>query len=118
LQEQKRKQKQKQQQQQRQQQIDQVNRFDLILERQIDEITEGFSNVYVKNLRTLSENNIKTIVRYIAALRIETSLSTHYRRDIIDLLTKFAIYHNNNNNKQFKDATRDDVINFLKFPQD
>jgi hypothetical protein len=63
----------------------------------------------------LSENNIKTIVRYIAALRTETSLSTHYRRDIIDLLTKFAIYHNNNNNnnKQFKDVTRDDVINFL-----
>ena len=30
------------------------------LERQMDEITVGFPNVYAKNLRTLSEDNIMT----------------------------------------------------------
>jgi hypothetical protein len=41
------------------------------------------------------------------ALKTEINLSTHYRRDIIDLLTKFGLRYN------FKDTTRDDVINFL-----
>jgi pyruvate formate-lyase activating enzyme-like uncharacterized protein len=60
----------------------------------------------------LSEDNIKTVVRYIMAIRIEINFSTNYRKDIIELLTRFARYHHNNN-KLFKDATRDDVIAFL-----
>jgi hypothetical protein len=46
------------------------------------------------------------------AIRTEINFSTNYRKDIIELLTRFARYHHNNN-KLFKDATRDDVIAFL-----
>ena len=54
------------------------------LERQMDEITVGFPNVYAKNLRTLSEDNIMTIIRYVAAIRTETSFSSRYRRDVFE----------------------------------
>jgi hypothetical protein len=66
--------------------------------------------MYAKHLRTLSEDNIKTIVEYINALSIETTLSPRYRKDVIDLLTRFAKH---TTSKQFKDITRDDIVNFL-----
>jgi hypothetical protein len=40
------------------------------------------------------------------ALKIEVNSSAHYRKDIIDLLTKFGLKYN------FKDVTRDDVISY------
>ena len=52
-----------------------------------------------------------TVVRYINSTKTETSCSNHYRRDIIDILTKFAKF--SNENKNFEDTTRDDVISFL-----
>lgn len=85
------------------------SRLTPILESQIDKITAGFTGVYAKNLRTLEEDNIRTIVEYINALGIETTLSPRYRKDVIDLLTRFAKH----TSKQFKDITRDDIINFL-----
>jgi hypothetical protein len=41
------------------------------------------------------------------ALKTEVNSSARYRKDIIDLLTKFGLKYN------FKDVTRDDVISFL-----
>jgi integrase/recombinase XerD len=62
-------------------------------------------------LRLLNdEQNISTIIEYIRALKTETSLSDHYRKNHFDVLTRFSKFHNN---KQFKDVTRDDVIAFL-----
>jgi NHL repeat len=43
------------------------------------------------------------VVNYVMALKTELNLSAHYRKDIIDLLTKFGLRYN------FKDVTRDDV---------
>jgi integrase len=66
--------------------------------------------VYAKNLRTLEEDSIRTIVRYVNALSIETSLSSRYRRDVIDLLTRFC---KDNCCKPFDAVTRDDIVSFL-----
>jgi hypothetical protein len=50
------------------------------------------------------------IVDYILAMRSEINLSDHHRKDLIEVLTKFAKHLNY---KLFKDMTRDDVITFL-----
>lgn len=87
-----------------------------LLDRQIDEITKGIPKNFNKSLRTLSVDNIKTIIRYIVATNTEIRLSTSYRKDIIQLLTKFARFHANSVAKHdfnFKEVVRNDVINFL-----
>jgi hypothetical protein len=88
-----------------------------LLDRQIDEITKGISQAFNKSLHMLSTDNIKTIINYITATNTEIRLSTSYRKDIIQLLTKFARFHANNSvakhDFNFKEVTRNDVINFL-----
>lgn len=86
------------------------NKLSPILDRQIDEITAGISSSYVKALRTLSEENIKTIMSYIFSARTETNCSDHYRRDMIEALTRLARH----NSMLFKDMTRNDIILFLE----
>jgi hypothetical protein len=82
-----------------------------LLDGKIDEITEGLIASYGKNLRLLNdEQNISSIVDYIRALKTETSLSDHYRKDNIHVLTRLSKFYNN---KPFKDMTHDDVIAFL-----
>lgn len=66
--------------------------FTPILERQISEIMKGLSNTYTRNLRTLSEDNIKTIIQYINAIEIEVSKSTNYRRDIIEITPWWSLH--------------------------
>jgi hypothetical protein len=83
------------------------NQIPPALDRLIDEITADMSKVCGKNLRTLSLENLKMVVNYVIALKTEVNLSTHYKKDIIDLLTKFGLRYN------FKDVTRDDVVAFL-----
>jgi hypothetical protein len=63
-------------------------------DRKIDEITAGLAASCAKNLRLLSkQENIFTIIEYIQALKIETSLSDHYKKDNIELLTRFSNFH-------------------------
>ena len=82
-----------------------------LLDRKIDEITAGLAASCAKNLRLLSnQENIFTIIEYIQALKIETSLSDHYKKDNIELLTRFSNFHDG---KLFKDITRDDFTAFL-----
>jgi site-specific recombinase XerD len=56
-----------------------------------------------------NRDNAATIVNYIAAMKIEINLSDHYRKDLIELLTRLRF----NNEKNFKDITRYDIIAFL-----
>jgi hypothetical protein len=80
-------------------------------------ITAGFPKAYVKNLRSMSEQNITTIIRYVNSVKTETNCSNRYRRDFIDILTKFAKFldrdRDRNKDRIFEDATRDDIIRFL-----
>jgi integrase len=82
-----------------------------LLDRQIEETTAGLPASYAKNLRLASETNTSIIVAYIGAMKAETNLSDNYRRDIIDVLTRFTKY---NDNKPFQDVTRNDVLSFLE----
>jgi hypothetical protein len=82
-----------------------------ILDRRIEETTAGLPDSYAKCLRSVSEENIATIIEYIAAMKSEVNLSDHYRKDLIQVLSKFSKYHNN---RPFKDLTRTNVIAFLE----
>jgi integrase len=97
-------------------QKDYKHKINPLLDRQIDQITEGIPKNFNKSLRMLSEGHIKTIISYITTLNTEIHLSTNYKKDIIQLLTKFSKVHADNINKynfDFKEVARSDVINFL-----
>jgi integrase len=44
-------------------------------------------------------------------MKSEVNLSDSYRRDVIEVLTKLSKFHNNN--KDFKDMTRGDILSYL-----
>jgi hypothetical protein len=52
-----------------------------------------------------------TIVNYIQAMRTEINLSDNYRRLNIFLLSDISKFHNNN--KPFKQMSRDDILSYL-----
>src|SRR5215207_5192636 len=90
--------------QQQKQRLDVLSSLPPLLDSQIDEITKGLSPFFNKNIRMLSVDNIKVVITYIKAINTEIHLSISYRKAIINLLTRFARYHNN---KPFKEVTRD-----------
>jgi len=79
------------------------------LERKIEEIGAGIPASYLLHLRSAGQN-ASVIVDYIITMKSEVNLSDHYKRDLIEILSKFSKY---NNNKPFKDLARSDVIAFL-----
>ena len=82
-----------------------------LLERKIQETAAGLIYCYTKRLLSISnEDNTATIVNYISAMKIEINLSDHYRKDLIELLTRFSKF---NNDRNFKDITHSDIIAFL-----
>ena len=82
-----------------------------VLDRKIDEISAGLQASYNRNLRSISEANAITIINYITTMKTEINLSDSYRKDLIQLLSKFSRYCDN---RLFKDFTRADVINYLE----
>jgi hypothetical protein len=82
-----------------------------ILERKIEDTTAGLPSSFAKHLSSTGENNVVTIIEYIAAVKNEVNLSDNYRRDLIESLARFSKY---NDNKSFKDLTRSNVIAFLE----
>ena len=50
------------------------------------------------------------VIEYDFSLKIEVNLSDNYRKDLINLLTKFS---KSKDNKLFKDITRNDIVSFL-----
>jgi hypothetical protein len=65
---------------------------------------------YVNCLRTLRPENAMIIVNYIQAVRTEINLSDNYRKLNIFLLSDLSKFHNDNNNKPFKQMSRDDIL--------
>jgi integrase/recombinase XerD len=82
-----------------------------LLDRRIEEISAGISASYSLHLRSAGQNNVTVIIDYIVTMKSEVNLSDHYRRDLIEVLSKFSKY---NDNKSFKDLKRSDVIAFLE----
>jgi hypothetical protein len=81
-----------------------------LLDRKIDETTEGLPLSYNRHLHTTGQSNAKTIVEYITAAKSEVKLSDNYRRDIVEALARFSRY---NDNRPFRDITRVVIITFL-----
>ena len=82
-----------------------------LLERKIQETAAGLAEYYTKRFLSIgNKDNAVTIVNYIAAMKVEINPSDHYRRDLIELLTRFSKF---NNDRNFKDITRSDIISFL-----
>ena len=86
-------------------------RFGIIVERKIDDITLGLRPKYSRLLHNILEENALTIGNYVQALRVEINLADHYRRDVIRLLCTLSQY---NNNDPFSTINRDDIISFLE----
>jgi integrase/recombinase XerD len=82
-----------------------------LLDRKIEETAAGLPASYTKALRSAGENNATTVIEYIAAMKSEVNLSDHYRRDLIEVLSRFSKY---NDNKLYEDFTRLDIIRFLE----
>ena len=82
-----------------------------VLDRKIDEISAGLQASYNRNLRSISEANAVTIINYIITMKTEINLSDSYRKDLIQLLSKFSRYRDN---KPFKEFTRADTVDFLE----
>jgi hypothetical protein len=82
-----------------------------ILEGKIEETTAGLPSSFAKHLSSTGENNVITIIEYIAAVKNEVNLSDNYRKDLIESLARFSKY---NDNKPFKVLTRSNVIAFLE----
>jgi integrase/recombinase XerD len=85
---------------------------DPLLDTKIEETCAGLQMSYLIGLRSLSnENNIIPIVNYVNSMRTELNLSFNYRRDVLKLLSQFSRYNNDIN---FKDITRTNIIAFLE----
>ena len=82
-----------------------------LLDRKIEQISAGLPASSANNLRSISEDNASTIVKYISVMKVETNLSDHYRKDLIEVLCRFSKY---NDNKPYRDLTRDNIITFLE----
>ena len=82
-----------------------------LLDRKIEETGAGLQKSFTELLRSVDEENATTIVQYISTMKSEVNLSDHYRRDLIELLSKFSKY---NNDRPFKDSIRADIITFLE----
>jgi hypothetical protein len=80
-----------------------------LLDRKIEVTTAGRPAVYSKLLYSISIENALCVIDYIFSL-IEVNLSDNYRKDLINLLTKFS---KSKDNKLFKVITRNDIVSFL-----
>ena len=81
-----------------------------LLDRRIEECTAGLAASTTKRLYSISRDNAAIIVHYLEAMKTEVNLSDHYRKDLIELLSKLSKY---NDNIHFKDLTRANILGFL-----
>jgi hypothetical protein len=85
---------------------------DIIFERKIKLVTEGLFELYFKLLSSMSPPiNALAIANFIISLNTEINPTANHRMAAIEALQMLSRHHNNN--KLFKDMTREDVISFL-----
>src|SRR5919197_2765840 len=73
--------------------------------------TEGLWPNCFHHLHDVSEQNALTICDYVFSLRSEINRSDNYRKGIIAVLCSLSTFFNNN--KSFKEITRQDLLSFL-----
>jgi hypothetical protein len=88
---------------------------DSIFDHRLELITAG-ARPYLKEhlLHKISRENCSAIINYILAMQTETNLSESYRLDTIHKLKQLAEFHAlEEENKVFRDMTRQDILDFL-----
>lgn len=82
-------------------------------DRKLDEVTAGLQP-YVRNhlLTRLSRANAAIIIDFVLALKSEVNPTDYYRIMIIMPLKLLSEFHQNNN-KSFKEITRNDILRFV-----
>lgn len=81
------------------------------LDSKIDNITKSLNKTWSKNLRNgISVENADTICNYIIDMKTEINPTTNYITDSIKLPYLLSRYLKN---KQFREVTRQDIIDFL-----
>jgi integrase len=76
----------------------------------IENISKELSSAYTGNLLYAAGASAFTIIDYITVMKTETNYTNHYGNDTIGVLCRYSKYHNN---KPFKEASRNDIIDFL-----
>ena len=89
------------------------NDNDTPLARNINLITKGLPPAYANRLYKISYDNALAITDFILSLRTEINLSNHHIMNNIMALTLLSKFHNNE--KSFREMTRDDILSYLKF---
>lgn len=84
---------------------------DALFDMKVNNVTERMIPYFAKTLKELPYENSLTIVNFVMSLNTEINPSTNYRTTIIDVLCKLSKFHNNE--KNFKDMKRQDVLDFL-----
>lgn len=70
--------------------------IDPLFEQKLELATEGLEPHFLEHLKTkISADNALTISKYILSMRVETSLSTNYRRTIISSLKLLSEFLSN-----------------------
>ena len=85
---------------------------DPLLDRKIDQITEGLEAHHINRLKALqSIDDTKTIVNFILSMRTEINLSDTHRVNYIYCLCRLSQFHGKT--KTFMQMSREDILLFL-----
>jgi hypothetical protein len=92
------------------QKVDNSYVFPPILERKLQNITDGIRPAFLNMLYTLSEVNASIIAEYISTMKTEINLSSNYKQDTIMALCRLSKHCDN---KPFKSLQRENILDFL-----
>jgi integrase len=92
------------------QKVDNSYSFPPILERKLQNITDGIRPAFLNMLYTLSEVNASIISEYISTMKTEINLSSNYKQDTIMALCRLSKHCHN---KPFKSLQRENILEFL-----
>jgi hypothetical protein len=84
---------------------------DVLFDRKVEIASEGLSSYYQTRFYKIPlKENALTLAIYIISVKSEINPSNIYRREIIDKLSRFAVYCDKT---LLKDVTREQILNFL-----
>ena len=82
-----------------------------LFEQRLNNALDGLESYYYEHLKNnISQPNVLIIANYILAMKVETNLTINTKRGVVTSLKLVSQY---NNNKPFKEMTKEDILAFL-----
>ena len=82
-----------------------------LFEQRLNNALDGLESYYYDHLKNkISQPNVLVIANYILAMKVETNLTINTKRGVVTSLKLVSQY---NNNKPFKEMTKEDILAFL-----